>query len=335
MATPNSGAVGEDDLVPISALLHMLYCPRRCALIHIERQWSENRFTAEGRILHERTDAGGRERRSGMIIERSVPLRSLRLGVSGIADVVEIHGDSRPFPIEYKSGRPDGHRADEVQLCAQAMCLEEMLDRPVPEGALFYGRSRRRKAVVFDAELRTLTERVVADTRSLLAAGDTPLPQFEARKCGACSLKEVCQPQRPSRSVRRWLAQAVAPFTGARIETTDPRALKDVALSPPSRGRGLKPHRPLVGAQSFESPPSRGRGLKRHGPGPLAASTFGISVPQRVLVRPVGVVGAQVPDRGGERVGHDVRDVAAGQGVQERFEIPLLGLRQAERADQR
>ena len=121
METQQTAAVGEDELTPISALLHMLYCPRRCALIHIERQWSENRFTAEGRILHERTDAGGRERRAGVTIERSVPLRSLRLGVSGIADVVEIHEDNRPFPIEYKRGRPEAHRADEVQLCAQAI----------------------------------------------------------------------------------------------------------------------------------------------------------------------------------------------------------------------
>lgn len=210
MTKPQHAAiVGEDELTPISALLHMLYCPRRCALIHIERQWSENRFTAEGRIFHERTDAGGRERRSGVTIERSVPLRSLRLGVSGIADVVEIRSDGRPFPIEYKRGRPEAHRADEVQLCAQAICLEEMLDRPIPEGALFHGRSRRRKAVVFDAELRALTERVAADTRSLLATGDTPPPEFEARKCNACSLKEVCQPQRPRHVVHQWLAQAI------------------------------------------------------------------------------------------------------------------------------
>ena len=144
-----------------------------------------------------------------MTIERSVPLRSLRLGVSGIADVVEIREDDRPFPVEYKRGRPEAHRADEVQLCAQAMCLEEMLDRPVPEGALFYGRSRRRKSVVFDAELRMLTERVAADTRNLLAAGDTPPPEFEARKCNACSLKEVCQPQSPRQIVHQWLAQAI------------------------------------------------------------------------------------------------------------------------------
>ena len=202
-------AVDEGELVPLSALQHMLYCPRRCALIHNERQWLENRFTAEGRILHERTDAGGRERRSGVTIEHSVPLRSLRLGVTGVADVVEIHADGRPFPVEYKRGRPGAHRADEVQLCAQAMCLEEMLDRSVPEGALFYGRNRRRKVVEFDPELRTLTERVAADTRSMLAAGDTPPPVFEARKCNGCSLREVCQPQRRRNAVHQWLVRVV------------------------------------------------------------------------------------------------------------------------------
>ncbi len=201
--------VDEEELTPISALMHMLYCPRRCALIHIERQWSENRFTAEGRILHERVDAGGREQRGEVTIERSVPLRSLRLGVSGVADVVEIHEGNRPYPVEYKRGRPNQHRADEVQLCAQAMCLEEMLGTAVPEGALFYGRNRRRKVVAFDDELRALTERVAADTRALLGAGDTPLPEFEARKCDACSLNEACQPQRPRHAVDRWLAQAV------------------------------------------------------------------------------------------------------------------------------
>ena len=119
--------VGEDELVPISALQHMLYCPRQCALIHNEQQWAENRFTAEGRILHGRVDTRGLERRGDVTTARSVPLRSLRLGVTGIADVVEMHAAEKPYPVEYKRGRPKAHRADEVQLCAQAMCLEEML----------------------------------------------------------------------------------------------------------------------------------------------------------------------------------------------------------------
>jgi len=203
--------VNEDELAPISALQHMLYCPRQCALIHNERQWAENRFTAEGRVLHERTDAGGRERRGHVAIERSVPLRSLRLGVSGFADVVEIADDGHPYPVEYKRGRPKMHRADEVQLCAQAMCLEEMLGVSVPEGALFYGRNRRRKTIAFDATLRVLTERIAADVRRMLSAREIPTPEYSAKKCEACSLKGLCQPQRPRRPgiVERWLDKAI------------------------------------------------------------------------------------------------------------------------------
>ena len=211
MGVADTERVGEDELVPISALQHMLYCPRQCALIHIERQWAENRFTAEGSVLHERADAGSSERRGSLRIERSVALRSLQLGVSGVADVVEMHEGSRPYPVEYKRGRPKAHRADEVQLCAQAMCLEEMLGRPVPEGALFYGRSRRRTSVAFDAELRALTKRIAADTRRMLGDGRTPPPEYETRKCNACSLKEACQPQSPRRAgtVERWLRRAI------------------------------------------------------------------------------------------------------------------------------
>lgn len=211
MTASDAETLSEDELVPISATQHMLYCARQCALIHIERQWSENRFTAEGRVLHKRADTGGRERRGDVRVERGVPLRSLRLGVSGVADVVEIHGDGHPYPVEYKRGRPKTHQADEVQLCAQAMCLEEMLGTRVPEGALFYGRNRRRKIVAFDAELRALTERTVADTRRLLALGETPPPEYAPGKCDTCSLNEVCQPQKPCGPgiVNRWLAEAI------------------------------------------------------------------------------------------------------------------------------
>ena len=213
MPTTSARAVPEDELIPISALQHMLYCPRRCALIHIERQWAENRFTAEGHLLHERADAGGHERRRGVRIARSVVVRSLRLGVAGIADVVEVRGDDGSvYPVEYKRGRPRSQRADQVQLCAQALCLEEMLAQPVTEGALFYGRSRRRRPVAFDRDLRTLTERTVADARALLLGlGRTPPPEYEAAKCEACSLKDVCHPRKPRGSgvVDRWLAAAI------------------------------------------------------------------------------------------------------------------------------
>ena len=211
MLPPTSATFAEDDLVPISALQHMLYCPRQCALIHVERRWAENVHTAEGRVLHQRVDARGGEQRKGVKVERGVQLRSLRLGLFGVADVVEMLIGGRPYPIEYKRGRPKVHRADEVQLCAQAMCLEEMLVVPVPEGALFYGAARRRKAVFFDYELRMLTERVAADTRRMLAGGETPAAIYDRRKCGSCSLQEVCQPLRPGKpgGVERWLARVI------------------------------------------------------------------------------------------------------------------------------
>lgn len=210
--TPGEGeSVREDNLAPISALQHMLYCPRQCALIHVEQHWSENWYTAEGRILHEHTDSGIGEGRGSVRIERSVALRSFTLGVFGVADVVEVHDRVRLYPVEYKRGRPKAHRADEVQLCAQALCLEEMLNTSVPAGALFYGRSRRRTEVRFDTELRTLTKQVAADVRRMLAAGVTPPPEYEVRKCSACSLKEGCQPRSPlgSQTVERWLLRAV------------------------------------------------------------------------------------------------------------------------------
>ncbi len=201
----------EDDLVPISALQHMLFCPRQCALIHNEQLWAENALTVEGRILHERSDSGVRERRGKLKIERSVPLRSLRLGVSGIADVIEIYNKTCFYPVEYKRGRPKAHRADEVQLCAQALCLEEMLNVQVPEGSLFYGQNRRRTKVRFDAELRYLTEKIATETRVLLSSGITPLPIYEATKCESCSLKELCQPRKSftSGAVEKWVTKYI------------------------------------------------------------------------------------------------------------------------------
>ena len=211
MTSLDTSTVAEEDLVPISALQHMLYCPRQCALIHVERQWDENAYTAEGRVLHRRVDAGGGERRKSVRIERSVALRSLRVGLFGVADVVEIHASGTLYPIEYKRGRPKAHRADEAQLCAQAICLEEMLERPVPEGALFYGAERRRKTVRFDEELRALTEQIAIDTRCMIAAGKLPDAEYNRRKCSACSLQDACQPLRSGKrgNVDRWLARAL------------------------------------------------------------------------------------------------------------------------------
>ncbi len=148
----------EDDLLMLSALQHLLFCPRQCALIHVEQQWTENRLTAEGRILHERVHTAAKESRRTIKIEFDVPIRSLQLGLIGRADIVEFrlqnNGYWQPFPVEYKRGRPKKDDSDRVQLCAQGMCLEEMLDVEVPCGALFYGKKNRRVEVLFDHVLR-------------------------------------------------------------------------------------------------------------------------------------------------------------------------------------
>lgn len=206
----------EGESIPISALQHMLYCPRQCALIHVERQWVENIHTAEGRILHQRVDGGGSESRGDVSIHRRVPIRSVELGVFGYADVVELYDRGRkPRPVEYKRGRPKRHRADEVQLCAQALCLEEMTGHSVPAGALFYGRDRRRTEVIFDSELRMLTAQTAEQTRRMIASRETPTPVYEPRKCRRCSLKSVCQPEAGSEdgSVSRYLSRVVADST--------------------------------------------------------------------------------------------------------------------------
>ena len=207
---------GEVDFIPLSALQHYLYCPRQCALIHIEQSWSENRFTAEGRVLHEATAEIKHETRRAVRVSTAMPIISRQLGVSGIADLVELHprdgGGWQPLPVEYKRGKPKLHRADEVQLCAQAIALEEMFDTKVEEGALFYGETRRRVTVVFDDELRNLTEVTACEARALSNSGQTPPAIYEKRKCGGCSLIELCQPKRLARrtSAVTWLARQIA-----------------------------------------------------------------------------------------------------------------------------
>lgn len=198
-------ADAEDRLIPLSALQHYLFCPRQCALIHVERIWLEDGATAEGRLLHERVDAGHPDRRKGVRVTRGLSIRSFALGVSGKADVVEFHG-SQPYPVEYKRGRPKRHGADEVQLCAQAICLEDMFGRSVPEGALFYGQTRKRHIVTFTETLRDLTRRTARAASAMVDNGETPPPVYTPG-CRRCSLAEVCRPmplQKPP-IVRDWL----------------------------------------------------------------------------------------------------------------------------------
>ena len=197
----------EDDLLPISGLQHMIFCERQAALIHVERLWDENAHTVEGRHLHHIANEPGHETRGSVRIVRGLPLRSLNLGVAGTADVVEFQNRPegvRAFPIEYKKGKPKRHRADEVQLCAQAICLEEMLQRPVASGALFYGRLRHRLSVEFDAALRDLTVQTAARFREIVVNRRTPSAVWGA-KCRECSLIDLCKPRASLRSAMRYL----------------------------------------------------------------------------------------------------------------------------------
>ena len=197
----------EDDLLPLSALQHLLYCERQCALIHVEQIWSENRHTAEGRVAHERVHGGGHEVRDGVRIARDVALRSLRLGLVGKADVVEFH-EGVPYPVEHKRGHAKTNDCDRVQLCAQALCLEEMLEIPVPEGALFYGQPRRRTVVAIDAALRATTEAAAVRLHQIFNSGITPPAVYEQAKCDRCSLFDACKP-RVSGTVAHYLAEAI------------------------------------------------------------------------------------------------------------------------------
>ena len=215
----------EEQLLPLSALQHWLFCPRQCGLIHLEQVWAENKFTAEGQVLHQKAHEGPDESRAGVRITRSLSVRSFALGISGQCDIVEFHGAfrnlrsqisdlkaaERVVPVEYKRGKPKSHRADEVQLCAQAMCLEEMLGVTITSGYLFYGENRRRTLVEFDASLRQLVSETAAALHAMIASRVTPLAEYESRRCDACSLIEICQPKamRFKRGVQSWFSSAI------------------------------------------------------------------------------------------------------------------------------
>lgn len=196
----------EEDFLPLSGLQHFAFCRRQWALIHIEQQWKENLRTVEGDLFHHRAhNEQIRERRGDVLILRGLPVSSAALGISGKCDVVEFHADPggvplrgeeglwRPFPIEYKRGAPKPHPADQLQLCAQAMCLEEMLCCAIPEGALFYGETRRRMPVSFAPELRQQVCAMVWEMHQFRRRGHTPKVK-PSKACNACSLKELCLP---------------------------------------------------------------------------------------------------------------------------------------------
>lgn len=204
----------DSQLLPLSGLQHMLFCERQCALMFIEHVWEDNFLTADGTVFHEKAHEPSVERRKGLKIARELALKSLRLGLSGKADVVEFHLEGklwRPFPVEYKRGKPKKNRCDEVQLCAQAMCLEEMLDVEIPRGAIFYGKTRHRLDIEFDARLRALTEETAAEYHRLVERGITPPAEY-SKRCESCSLLDICKPKgTANRSVARYLGNILKP----------------------------------------------------------------------------------------------------------------------------
>lgn len=194
----------EEDLLPISGLQHMAFCPRQCALIHLEQVWDENRFTAEGRTLHDKTDQPEVERRPGIRIVRAMTVKSMEHGLTGKCDVVEYEDDGVGGvvvrPVEYKRGKPKPDGRDDVQLCAQALCLEEMHGVRIECGSLFYGKNRRRTPVEFDCGLREHTLDLASAFRAMMQRGRTPEPVYEPKKCDHCSLFERCRPRDLSKS---------------------------------------------------------------------------------------------------------------------------------------
>ena len=235
----------EEDLLPISALQHLLFCPRQCALIHLEQAWSENQLTAQGRQLHDRAHDAPSESRGDLRIVRGLRLASPQLGLSGQADVVELHlaGPDTPasqqgsipgldgkwsvYPVEYKRGRPKQIDCDRVQLCAQAICLEEMLHVHIPEGSLFYGEPRRREQVALDAALRRQTHQAAADLHQLIQSGITPPPEYSP-KCRSCSLIQACLPKELGRGGRvqaylhRQIEQSLGPDVPEEHDSENP-----------------------------------------------------------------------------------------------------------------
>lgn len=184
----------DDDPVALSALQHWIYCPRQCGLIHLEQAFEENIHTARGQAVHNLVDTPGYEIKAGVRVERALPLWSERHGLIGKADLVEFHRDGTIFPVEFKHGAKRQKLHDDIQLAAQAMCLEEMLGRPVPNGAIFHASSHRRRDVPVTPQLRERVAETAGAIRAMLASGTLP-PAVNDARCKECSLKDICQPE--------------------------------------------------------------------------------------------------------------------------------------------
>ena len=221
MFDPQLNTQGDDDLL-LSGIQHFSFCRRQWALIHIEGLWAENLRTTEGHLIHERAhDASLRERRGNVVILRGMSVHSVSLGIRGQCDVVEFHVSEtgiplpgienrwQPYPVEYKRGSPKETEEDRLQLCAQAICLEEMLCCEVPCGALYYGEMRHREQVIFTEALREQVRICISEMHDLMRRGYTPKVK-PTKKCNACSLKDVCVPKLMKKhSVSEYLSEAM------------------------------------------------------------------------------------------------------------------------------
>lgn len=197
----------EDDFIALSAIQHYIFCPRQCALIHIEDAWRENVLTAKGRRLHERVDSGDDERRFDVRFVRALRIHSYEYGLAGKADMVEFHENGDVIPIEYKRGKPKQDASDTAQLAAQAMCLEEMMHTKIAYGYLYYGRLRRRIRVEIDDALRETTTTVIARIHEMVREKHTPQAKY-MKKCKRCSLFDVCMPKAiSSRKVNAYIKE--------------------------------------------------------------------------------------------------------------------------------
>lgn len=215
--------IDEEYLVPLSSLQHWVYCPRQCGLIHLEQCWTENLFTAEGRNLHDKVHDAETESRGDLILVRGLRLVSRALGVVGQADLVEFHRSDngcklpgrsakwQPFPVEFKRGKEKPDLSDDIQLCGQAACLEEMLEISINSGAIYYGRPRKRKQVELTATLRAHLQEAIDGVRILLQNKQVPVAEYSSKKCNSCSLVESCLPRVVSqrKSVEHYLEKTI------------------------------------------------------------------------------------------------------------------------------
>lgn len=214
-------AYTEDEMLMLSGIQHYVFCPRQWALIHIEQQWEENRLTVEGQLLHENVDNPAYRQKNGCVVTmRRVAIASRELGLTGFSDAIELYpsenatdtishpkypGYWKPMPVEYKRGREKPDRRDEVQVAAQALCLEEMYGIQIPCGALYYGEEHARTIVAIDNDLREFTQQCAREMQIVYSKGETPQAKYKSH-CHSCSVKDICMPKLTScRNVKNYL----------------------------------------------------------------------------------------------------------------------------------